>query len=128
MERVAEKITAALRMATDAHIVEHRHRPKYREVLERAGDPKAGHTVGGFVKDVLTRELDGATARRVEPRQAIEQGGLSGAVRADQAENLTLAELQRHVVERDNSAEIDADVANGEKRFRRRQRRRMPRL
>ena len=44
--------------------------------------------------------------RRVEAAEAVEQRGLAGAVRADQAENLPSAMIERDAVERDDAAEI----------------------
>ena len=59
-------------------------------------------------------------ARRVEARQAIEQRGLAGAVRADEAEDLPRLEIEGHAVERHDAAEAHGDVANRQKRRSRR--------
>ena len=53
-------------------------------------------------------------ARLVEPGEAVEQRGLAGAVRPDQAEDLALVHVERDAVQRDDAAEHDADVANRE--------------
>jgi len=52
--------------------------------------------------------------RLIQPREAVEERGLAGAVGADQAEDLALEHVEGHAVERDDSAEHDADVANRE--------------
>ena len=46
--------------------------------------------------------------------QAVEQGGLAGAVRPDQAEDRTLVHVEGDAVQGDDAAEHDADVANRE--------------
>ena len=91
LQRIAEEIAAAERMAADAHIVEHRHGAEQREVLERAADADLGDAVRRAVEDALPFEQDVAASRRVEAAEAVEQRGLAGAVRADQAEQLALA-------------------------------------
>jgi len=55
---------------------------------------------------------DIAGAWLVEPRETIEQGGLAGAIRPDQAENLALMHVEGDAIERDDAAEHDADVAD----------------
>jgi hypothetical protein len=54
---------------------------------------------------------------RVEAAQAIEQGGLAGAVGADQARNLCLkSHVEGYAVEGDDAAEPDGHVAHAEQR------------
>jgi hypothetical protein len=64
------------------------------------------------LQDALALHQNVAGARLVEPAQAIEEGGLAGAVRPDQTEDLALMHVKGHAVQRDNAAEHDADVAN----------------
>ena len=51
-------------------------------------------------------------AERVEPRQAVEERGLAGAVRADQADDLPARDVERDAVERDDAAEAHRDVGH----------------
>ena len=69
---------------------------------------------GGRVRMLGAFHQDVAGRRLVEPGQAIEQRGLAGAVRSDQAEDLALVHVEGHAVQRDDAAEHDADVANRE--------------
>ena len=48
----------------------------------------------GTVEDRAAFKEDIAARRRVEPAQAIEQGGLTGAVRPDESENLPPLDLK----------------------------------
>ena len=87
---------------------------KQSDVLEGAADADFGDPVRRPLQDALAFHQDVAGARLVEPAQAIEQRGLAGAVRPDQAEDLALMHVERHAVQRDDAAEHDADVANRE--------------
>src|SRR5260370_40659494 len=65
-------------------------------------------------EDTRTLHQDVTLARLIKAAEAMEERRLAGAVRPDQSENLALALIKRHIVERDNSAEHNADFANGE--------------
>ena len=67
---------------------------------------------GGRFRMLSAFHQNVAGARLVEPAQAIEERGLAGAVRPDQAEDLALMHVEGHAVQRDDAAEHDADVAN----------------
>ena len=61
--------------------------------------------VGRQPRHVLALEDHGAAVARQGAGDAVDHGGLAGAVRADQAEALALAEVQADRVERDEAAE-----------------------
>src|ERR1700730_1079986 len=67
---------------------------------------------GGAPQNALAFHQDIAGAWLVEPRETIEEGGLAGAIRPDQAENLALMHVEGDAIERDDAAEHDADVAD----------------
>ena len=67
---------------------------------------------GGRVRMLCAFHQDVAGARLIEPGEAIEQRGLAGAVRSDQAEDCALVHVEGHAIQRDDAAEHDADVAN----------------
>ena len=52
-----------------------------------------------------------ARRRGVQPGEAVEERGLAGAVRADQADDLAFFKLQRHVLQRREATEDHRDVA-----------------
>ena len=55
----------------------------------QCGDPVRTHS-----QDAVAGKADVAAIRRIDARQAIEQRGLAGAVRPDQAEDLAFAEIK----------------------------------
>ena len=115
-QRVAQEIAAAAAMAADHDVLEHGHVAKQRQILKRAADADLGDPVRRLVEDGLALKLNVAMVRRVEPAEAIEQGGLAGAVRADQAQEHALGHVERHVVERDDAAETHADILDRQQR------------
>ncbi len=92
-------------MAADLDVVEDRHLVEQRHVLERASDTDLGDGVPGPVEDGLALEQHIAAVGRVEPAQAIEEGRLAGAVRADQAGDLAGEDIEGHAVEGNDAAE-----------------------
>src|SRR5207245_8543468 len=85
MQGVAEEVTAAARMTADPHIVEYRLVREKGEVLEGAGNADLGDAVRRAVEQGAAFEQDIPPVGGVETAQAVEQGRLAGAVRADQA-------------------------------------------
>src|SRR5205814_9262881 len=57
-------------------------------------------------------DLDFAAARLELAKNAIEQRGLSAAVRTDQAENFALVDVEADAIDRGDATEILADVAD----------------
>src|SRR3954468_843849 len=69
-------------------------------MLEGAGEPRARTTMWAPARDLATTELDPPPRGQIEARHQIDERGLAGAVRADQAHHLALVQLERDVVER----------------------------
>jgi hypothetical protein len=61
-------------------------------------------------------KLDVTAIGRVEAAQAVEQCRLARAVRADQAEDLALCEVERDAVQRDDATEPQCNIADIEQR------------
>ena len=101
-------------MGADANVVEHRQIGKQRDVLEGAADADLGDPVRRTRQDARAFHQDIAGARLIESGEAVEQRGLAGAVRSDQAEDCTLVHVEGYAIQRDDAAEHDADVANRE--------------
>jgi hypothetical protein len=74
-------------------------RPERMTVLEGAREPAPSTAVGGPARDVAPFELDRAGRWTVEPGEHVDERGLAGAVRPDQAEHLAAVELERDVPE-----------------------------
>src|SRR5207302_1978394 len=67
--------------------------------------------------DVLTEEQDLAAVRLDEPRDGVEDGGLAGAVRADDPEDLAFLELEADAVQGVDAAVALRDVPGLEDRL-----------
>src|SRR5262249_37776099 len=75
------------------------------KVLEGAADADLGNAVRGPREDALAFEQDVARHRRVEAAEAIEQRGLAGAGRGDQAEQAAPGNGKRDTVDGPDAAE-----------------------
>src|SRR6202035_687333 len=68
------------------------------DVLERARDAKLGGSIWLGARDVATFEDNPARGRHVHAGDAVEQGRLAGAVRADQREDLALRHIEADLI------------------------------
>ena len=93
-------------------IVADRHRLEHLQELKRAGQARLGPAVRPPAADVAVVEFDASLVRSVLTQDAIEQRRLSASVRTDDSEDLTLPEIERHIVDRLDAAERLGDVAN----------------
>ena len=75
-------------MAADKDIVEHGLRPEQREVLEGPRDADLGDAVRQPTQHRSAFKQDVAPIGRVEPADTVEQRGLPGAVRTNEAKDL----------------------------------------
>src|SRR5262249_14949428 len=103
----------------DQQILEHRHAGEEADVLERTGDARelgdaeieqALEQIGGAVR---MREADHADARVIEPRDAVEDRGLAGAVGADERCDVAALRREAHIIDRDQAAKPHAQVLDG---------------
>ena len=78
-------------------------------MLERAREPGAPAAVRAPARDLAAVELDRAGGREVEPGHQVDERRLARAVRADQADDLVLVQLERDVVERLHALERARD-------------------
>jgi hypothetical protein len=108
-EGVGDEAGRRAAVAADLHVVEHCHAVEQRHVLERAADAELGNDVPGLGEDRAAFEQDIAVVGNVEPRQAIEEGGLACAVRADQPGDLAGRDVEADAVERYDAAEAHRD-------------------
>jgi hypothetical protein len=89
----------------DEHVLEHGHVLEERDVLERARDAAADDAVRADAQEVLAVEEHAPVVGAVKPRDDVEEGGLAGAVRADEAGDRALVLRERDVVEGEDPAE-----------------------
>ncbi len=95
----------------DQQVLQHRHAGKQAYVLEGAGhlgvggDPEIRHALEQVIAPVLPVDRDHAHGRLVKAGQAIEDGGLASAVRADQRGDLAAPGGEAQIVDGDKAPE-----------------------
>ena len=82
--------------------------------LERARDPEARDRPRRMCGDVLAEERDATGLRLQVAGRDVEEGGLAGAVRADDREVLAVDDIEIDAVGRDHAAEADDEPARAE--------------
>ena len=87
-EGTGEEAAPRPAMGPDHHVVQHRHGAEERQVLEGTPDAQPRDVVGLGLQEIVLLKGDGACRGLIEPAQAVEQGGLTGAIRADEAHDL----------------------------------------
>ena len=93
----------------DGHVRDHRQVVERTHDLVRARDASTRDLKRSEAGDLLAAEHDPSAARSVHPVYGVEKGGLSRAVRADEAEDLALLHRERRRVARDQPAEPHRD-------------------
>ena len=78
-------------------------------VLERARETVATAPVGRPAGDVAALELDGASGGPVEPAEHVHERRFAGAVRPDEADDLTAVQLERDPTKRLDAGERAGD-------------------
>src|SRR5581483_52182 len=92
-------------------VLEHAHRAERARDLEAARNAATRPHVGREPRDLFAVEDDRAALIPERAGDAIDERGLAGAVRADQAEALALADREAHLGERGEAAEVLGDAA-----------------
>src|SRR5476651_2463358 len=115
---ILEKAGRAATVATDLNVVEHRQAIEQGHVLEGTADADGRDVMARTLQDRLALEQHVAAVGRIEATEAIEERGLAGAVRADQARDLPREHVERHAVERDDAAKADRYVTHAQQRRR----------
>src|SRR5579863_8457512 len=103
-------------MRANKNIVAHAQWAKQRDILEGAADAQSDHAITAEVLQRTALKLDVAFTEAVEAADAIEQRGLAGTVRTDQAADLAIADIERHAAQGDDAAKAHRDVRNAEQR------------
>src|SRR5581483_5031844 len=102
------------RVHPDEDVLDRGHVLEETDVLERAPHAPRGDRVRRLAGDVLAEERDRAARRLVDAGQHVEERRLAGAVRADQRDHLAARHRETDVVDRDETAELLADVRGDE--------------
>src|SRR5207248_5211603 len=96
-------------------VLEHRHAREGLEALEGAAQPQPGPAMGGQVGDVAAVEAHRSPVGLEQACEAVEQGGLAGAVRADEGGDLAGRDVEGDVVDGQETTETLGDGPSLEK-------------
>src|SRR6185312_11271315 len=114
LQRIADDVAGGAGMGADADVVQYREILEEGDILEGAADADLRNSMRRPRQNAHAFHQDIALARLIEPGEAIEESGLAGAVRTDQAKDLALMHVEGNAIQRDDAAEHDADVADRE--------------
>ena len=107
---------AMVREGGHFHVLEHGHAAERLYDLERSGETAPADLMGATAVDAVSLQTDLTRRRCHRARDAIEQGGLAGAVRPDDREDLSRVDGEADVTERLQAAERLAHVAQFQQR------------
>jgi hypothetical protein len=102
----------------DEDVLEHRHRLERMRDLMREGDAGAAARMRRQRSDVAAVEEDPPAIRAKPSGHQVERRRLAGAVRADDADRLVVADRQGEPVENQKAAERPRDLLEREERRR----------
>ena len=101
-------------LALQEHVVEDGQAGHQREILVDGVDAERARVDDRFQLHGLAEDRDLAGVGPVEAREDLDERRLAGAVVADQAEHLALAQVQAHVAQRRDRAEALGDVLDAQ--------------
>ena len=104
-QHALDEARARANVGSDGGVVEHVELGERARRLEHRRQPVPGAAMRRPAGDVVPVDSHDAAVDEVEPRDAAEQGRLSGAVRADEARQRAGGDVQRDVVDRPDRAE-----------------------
>jgi hypothetical protein len=99
-------------MAPDHDVLQGGHVGEQADVLESPGEPPRHDLVRLEALHRRSGQENLAGGHRIQPGHAVEQGGLAGAVGADQAVDLALAHAQGNIVQGGEAAKALGDVGD----------------
>ena len=109
-ERLRQEAGAALHMLADEQVAQDCLFLEEFGVLEGAGYAQFGNAVAGQGADVLALQVDAALIRVIDAADDIEEGGLAGAIGADDAEDLAGFHREADAGQRLDAAESEGQV------------------
>ena len=86
-------------------IFQHRHGVEQTDVLKGTRNAEADDAAASQVIQLLAVEGDHACAWRIDTGDHVKDGGFTGAVGTDQAENFAFGHIEVEIVDGDESAE-----------------------
>ena len=110
MQVLPERAVAAPHPLGDEQVLARRHLGEQLDALERAPDAEPGPAVRRHAGEVVPVEAHGAAIGLQHAEQAVEERGLPGAVRADEADDLARFDIEAHLIERGDARERLGDL------------------
>ena len=110
------KRPAERRLGGEPCVLEHGEQREDARHLERPPEPLARAQERRLLRDVAPAQLDAPGRRPVEPREQVEERRLPRPVRADDAEQLALGNLERDIGDDLRAADVEPEVASDENR------------
>src|SRR5919204_2769701 len=107
-------MTAKQRAGGD--VLHHRHPRERLHDLEGSGEAEPRDPVGPLARDVMAVEMHMARRGRMHAGDQVDQRGLAGAVRPNEADDLALVDVEADVVDGLEPAEPARDAIQGQKR------------
>src|ERR1035437_5697853 len=114
IEATPEKPALQVNVSSDEEVVEDRHPLEEGDVLKGPRDPQTRTGGGRAVGDVVSIEGDGAPLWLIPAAYAVEHARLAGPVRADDREDLTIANREAETPQSHDPSEAEADVLDCE--------------
>ena len=103
-------------MAADQNVVGERHAGERHVVLERSHQAARRNRVHRQAVDALTAKRNRSGARRDDAGNEIEGGGLAGAVRPDQGQDLAGAQIKRQVLDSREATKVLGETGDANER------------
>src|SRR3954468_8180890 len=116
LEHGADDAGAGTHVAANHDVLQRRQVREQADVLEGSRDTRGGDAVGREAGDVACAEIEAAVVGGVHPGEDVEQRGLAGTVRANQAEDLRGLNVEGKLARRLDAAETLADAPSLEQR------------
>ena len=113
LQQAGENPGFQLLMLRHQQVFNHRHFAEQTHVLERSHYAHTGNLLARQPFQMLVAQHNGAAGWLIEAGQAVEDGGFARAVRADKRNDFPLAQLQRHVVDRQQAAKTHHQTVYG---------------
>ena len=98
----------------EAHVLGHGHPVDQAEILVDEGDRQMAHSPGGVPAAIA----NGSAIRIMNACENLDEGGLAGAVLAEERDDLTRPNMQANPVERAGAPEALGDIGDGQPHLR----------
>jgi hypothetical protein len=110
VEQRSQRAWPHVDVPAEQDVVQYAQPLEQRQVLEGAGDAESGNRGGRRAGDVAPPQAYPALVRGIEAGHDVDHGGLAGAVRSDQAEDLAAPDREIDALQSAQAAERPLDT------------------